>query len=88
MKTSKSAGGIEAVTDRLIPTAEREFDKLEQHLGCDLSGFCDVPAGDFRERERERNTNGFHTGTLFSSKLLIAFLTTIHFDKWLLRVLG
>lgn len=51
MKTSKSAGGIEAVTESLIPTAEREFDKLEQHLGCDLSGFCDVPAGDFRERE-------------------------------------
>lgn len=65
MKTSKSAGGIEAVTESLIPTAEREFDKLEQHLGCDLSGFCDVPAGDFRERERERNTNGFHTGMFF-----------------------
>lgn len=47
IKTSKSAGGMEAMTDRLIPTGVREFDKLEQHLGCDLSDRSDVPAGEF-----------------------------------------
>lgn len=64
----------DAMTERLIPTAEKEFDKLEQHLGCDLSGLCDVPAGGFTERERERNTNRFHTGTLFSLQIINSIL--------------
>lgn len=65
MKTSKSAGGIEAMTDRLIPTVVREFDKLEQHLGCDLSGFCDVPAGELREKEREEYEQLSHRNAFF-----------------------